>query len=132
MEWNTEKVEMLRPVDGKEASKQTFKGGMSMIILTAESVPPRHPVREMGGRSGPFSGPWNYEITPSGGGSQVALTEVSTIHSPLFRVMVRIFGPRKYIDEHLEDLAKKFGETATVRQAAVRFDSLFDFTIVPR
>lgn len=28
--------------------------------------------------------------------------------------MTRLFGPSKYMDEHLEDLAKKFGETATV------------------
>jgi hypothetical protein len=29
-------------------------------------------------------------------------------------VIARIFGQTKYMDEHLEDPAKKFGETATV------------------
>ena len=42
------------------------------------------------------------------------LTEVAEFNNPLFRVMTRIFGQTKYMDEHLEDLAKKFGETATV------------------
>ena len=38
-EWNrnTEKVEMLPSVGGKEATKQSFKGGMVMTIITAES-----------------------------------------------------------------------------------------------
>jgi hypothetical protein len=42
------------------------------------------------------------------------LTEVAEFNNPLFRVMTRIFGQTKYMDEHLEDLTKKFGETATV------------------
>ena len=54
-EWNrnTEKVEMLPPVGGKEATKQSFKGGMVMIIITAESTPPRHLVRTLGDTNTP-------------------------------------------------------------------------------
>jgi len=115
-EWNrnTEKVEMLPPVSGKETSKQTFKG-MVMAIVTTESAAPNHLVRAMGDAGGPFVGPWTYEISPAEGGSTVVLTEVAEIENPLFRVMTRVFGQTKYIDEHLEDLAKKFGETATIR-----------------
>jgi hypothetical protein len=29
--------------------------------------------------------------------------------------MVKIFGPTKYIDEHLDGMAKNFGETAVIR-----------------
>lgn len=53
---NTEKIEMLPPVNGIEASKQTFKGGMTMTIVTAESVPPHRLVRVMGDDGGPFVG----------------------------------------------------------------------------
>ncbi len=115
-EWNrnTEKVEMLPPVDGKEATKQTFKGGMVMTIITAESEPPNHLVRQLGDDSGPFVGSWTYEISPADGGSRVVLTEVAVFKNPLFRVMTRLFGQTKYMDEHLEDLAKKFGETAHI------------------
>ena len=115
-EWNrnTEKVEMLPPVGGKEATKQSFKGGMVMIIITAESMPPRHLVRTLGDTNTPFVGSWTYEISPTDTGSKVVLTEVAEFNNPLFRVMTRIFGQTKYMDEHLEDLAKKFGQTAKV------------------
>ena len=116
-EWNrnTEKVEMLTPLDGKEVSKQTFKGGMVMTIITTESVAPHHLVRAIGDNAGPYVGTWTYEISAGDGGSKIVLTEVAEIKNPLFRVMTRIFGQTKYIDEHLQDLAKKFGEGATVR-----------------
>ena len=115
-EWNrnTEKVEMLPPVGGKEATKQSFKGGMVMIIITAESMPPRHLVRTLDDTNTPFVGSWTYEISPAAAGSKIVLTEVAEFKNPFFRVMTRIFGQTKYMDEHLEDLAKKFGETATV------------------
>ena len=115
-EWNrnTEKVEMLPPVNGKETSKQTFKGGMVMTIVTTESAPPHHLVRAIGDDTGPYVGTWTYEISPAEGGCNVVLTEVAEIKNPLFRVMTRLFGQTKYIDEHLQDLAKKFGETAAV------------------
>jgi uncharacterized protein YndB with AHSA1/START domain len=115
-EWNrnTEKVEMLPSVGGKETTKQSFKGGIVMIIITAESAPPHHLVRTLGDENGPFVGSWTYEISPADAGSKIVLTEVAEFKNPLFRVMIRIFGQTKYIDEHLEDRAEKFGETATV------------------
>lgn len=122
-EWNrnTEKVEMLAPVDGKEATRQTFRGGMAMTIITTESNPPTHLVRTLADTNGPFVGSWTYDLTPTGeGGTRVVLTEVAKFKNPFFRVMTRIFGQTKYMDEHLEDLAKKFGETAQVSQAFVR------------
>lgn len=116
-EWNhgMERVEMLEPIDGKEATKQTFKGGMTMTIVTAESSPPNHLVREMSDVGGPMIGSWTYEITPAAEGCQVALTEQATFKNPFFRVMVKIFGPTKYMDQHLVDLARHFGETAEPR-----------------
>ena len=115
-EWNrnTEKVEILPPVGGNEATKQSFKGGMVMTIITAESAPPHHLVRTLGDANGPFVGSWTCEISPAGAGSKVVLTEVAEFENPFFRVITRIFGQTKYMDEHLKDLAKKFGETATV------------------
>src|ERR1700704_2736543 len=40
--WNRDmvKIEMLPPIDGKEATRQTFKGNMAMTIVTSESTPP--------------------------------------------------------------------------------------------
>jgi len=115
--WNSNmvKIEMLPPIDGKEATRQTFKGNMQMTIVTTESTPPKRLVRSMGDVGGPFEGSWTYDISPAAGGSQVVLTEQSEMKSPFFRLMVKVFGPTKYIDEHLNGMAKSFGETATIR-----------------
>jgi uncharacterized protein YndB with AHSA1/START domain len=115
--WNRslEKVEVLPPIDGKEATRQTFKGNMQMTIVTSESTPPNRLVRSMGDIGGPFIGSWTYDIKPAPDGSEVALTEKSEMKNPFFRLMVKLLGPTKYIDEHLEDLAKNFGETAAIR-----------------
>ena len=56
------------------------------------------------------------DLVPQFVGARVVLTEVAVFKNPLFRVMTRIFGQTKYMDEHLQDLAKKFGETAHVRR----------------
>jgi uncharacterized protein YndB with AHSA1/START domain len=115
--WNRNmvKLEMLPPVDGKEATRQTFKGNMQMTIITSESTPPKHLVRSMGDIGGPFEGSWIYEITPTADGSQIVLTEQATMNNAFFRLMVKLFSPTKYMDEHLEDMAKHFGETAVIR-----------------
>ena len=34
--------------------------------------------------------------------------------NPFFRLMIKIFGPTKYMDEHLQGMAKNFGETTVV------------------
>jgi hypothetical protein len=115
--WNRslEKVEMLPPIDGKEATRQTFKGNMQMTIVTSESAPPHHLVRSMGDIGGPFVGSWTYDIKPTADGSELALTEKSEMKNPFFRLMVQVFGATRYMDEHLEDIAKSFGETAVIR-----------------
>jgi hypothetical protein len=82
--WNSNmvKIEMLPPIDGKEATRQTFKGNMQMTIITSESTPPTHLVRSMGDNSGPFEGSWMYEISPTADGSQIVLTEQMTRPTP--------------------------------------------------
>ena len=114
--WNRglEKVEMLPPIDGKEATRQTFNGKMQMTIVTTESVPPTRLVRTMGDVGGPFIGSWTYDIKPAAGGTEIALTEKSEIKNPFVRLMVKVFGPTKYMDQHLEDIAKNFGESAAI------------------
>jgi uncharacterized protein YndB with AHSA1/START domain len=114
--WNRNmvKIEMLPPIDGKEATRQTFKGNMAMTIITSESAPPSRLVRSMGDIGGPFEGSWTYEITRNADGAQVAVTEQSRMKQPFFRLMSRLFGETKYIDEHLEDMAKYFGENAVI------------------
>ena len=112
---NLEKVEMLPPIDGHETSHQTFKGNMAMTVVTHESVPPRRLVRSVVDDKKIFEGSWEYDITPTADGCQIVLTETSEMQNALFRLMAKIFGPTKYMDEHLEDIAKVFGEKVTVQ-----------------
>lgn len=112
---NVQKVELLTPIDGHEATRQTFRGGMTMTIVTSESVRPARLVRTMSAGGGPFSGSWSYDLNPADGGCLVALTEQGEYHSTPFRVLARVFGLTKYADEHLQDLAAKCGETAVIR-----------------
>jgi uncharacterized protein YndB with AHSA1/START domain len=113
---NMVKIEMLPPIGGKEATRQTFKHDMTMTIITSESTPPKHLVRSMGESSSePFQGSWTYEITPTADGSQIVLTEQSTVNNAFFRLMMQMFGPTKYIDEHLEDIAKYFRDHAVAQ-----------------
>jgi uncharacterized protein YndB with AHSA1/START domain len=116
-QWNQDmvKIEMLPPVDGKEATRQTFKGNMQMTIITSESTPPKHLVRSMGDNSGPFEGSWTYDISPTADGSEIVLTEQMTMNSACFRLMAKLFGQTKYMDKHLKGMAKHFGETAVIR-----------------
>jgi uncharacterized protein YndB with AHSA1/START domain len=115
--WNhgLKKVEMLAPVDGKEASRQTLDGNIVMTVVTTESVPPNRLVRTISEGQGPFTGSWTYNIRPTTDGSEVSLTEEATVPNPVFRLMCQIFGPTKNMDQHLSDLAKHFGETAAIR-----------------
>ncbi|CAN5557150.1 hypothetical protein BH20VER1_BH20VER1_10730 [soil metagenome] len=115
--WNDglEKVEIIPPIDGKQATRQTCKGNLQMTIVTTESHPPSHLIRTMGDEDGPFVGSWTYNITDTPSGSQVALTEDSNVRNPFTRLMMKIMGPTKYMDAHLQGLAKHFGETAVIR-----------------
>ena len=88
---------------------------MQMTIITSESTPPKHLVRSMGDNSGPFEGSWTYDISPTADGSQIVLTEQMTMNNPCFSLMAKLFSPTKYMDKHLEGMAKNFGETAVIR-----------------
>lgn len=115
--WNRslEKIEILPPRDGKETTLQTFKGGMRMTIITTERTPPTHLVRAMADEKGPFAGAWTYHISASAAGAKIALTERAEARNPVFRVLMRFFGQTKYVDEHLVDLGKRFGENVAIQ-----------------
>lgn len=112
---NLEKVEMLPPIDGKDATRQTFKGGRTLTVVTTESLAPTHLVRTLQDASGTtFSGSWSYEIIPTNEGCEVALTERSHIANRMLRLLVWLSGSTRYIDQQLVDLARHFGEKPTI------------------
>jgi uncharacterized protein YndB with AHSA1/START domain len=112
---NLDKIDILPPIDGKDATKQTFKGGMTMTVVTTESLAPTHLIRAIRQASGNgFSGSWTYDITPTNDGCEVALTEKSFTPNRMFRLMLWLSGSTRYIDQHLVDLGRHFGEKPVV------------------
>ncbi len=59
----------------------------------------------------PFGGTWTYEISGTGNGCTVTLTERGEIYNPLFRFLSRfVFGYHGTMETYLKDLGRKFGE----------------------
>ena len=83
------KVEHIADRDGRPATRQTMKSGMSLIATTIERKPPFRLVGGMEKEGGPVWGTWTYELTPDGDGCLVAITEDGEIKNPFFRTAGR-------------------------------------------
>jgi hypothetical protein len=99
--------------DGKEVWVQTMKNGFALPLVIEEDSPPTRLVTRIAieGKA-PFGGTWIYEITGSGTGSKVTVTEDGFIGNPLFRVVSRIMGYHSTLDSYLTALARRMGENA--------------------
>ncbi len=59
----------------------------------------------------PFGGSWTYQVSPSGGGSVVTITEDGEIRNPVFRFLARfVIGYTGTMDAYLRALGRKHGE----------------------
>ena len=104
-------VERLPAGEGRERWRETYRDGESLTLETAEAIPPRRLVRRITDEGGPFSGRWEFEITPLPDGSRLTITEHGSIPNPLFRFVARfISGHTAAMESYLTDLAAKFGE----------------------
>ena len=55
-----------------------------------------------------FGGRWIYEITPSGGGTELRITEEGEVYNPFFRFVSRfIMGHARTIERYLEDVERR-------------------------
>jgi len=56
----------------------------------------------------PFGGTWTYDITPSGSGTQLRITERGEVYNPIFRVASRfVFRHTATMEEFLRNLEEK-------------------------
>lgn len=108
------KVEHLPDRNGRPATRQTLKFGLSLIATTIERQPPFRLVSSLEKEGGPLWGTWTYEVTPDGAGCRIAITEDGEIKNPFFRALARLRGLDASIKLQLIDLARKFGETAEI------------------
>lgn len=105
------KVERLADKNGHPLWKETYKDGEELTMETREAVPPKRLLRVIA-EEGPFSGEWEFEITPlENNRSRVTLTERGAVGNPIFRFVSRfLIGHYTYMEKYLTALAGKFGE----------------------
>jgi uncharacterized protein YndB with AHSA1/START domain len=110
--WRPEvrKFEELPAHNGHRMWRETDKAGQTIAYEAIESVPPRHLMTRIADPSLPFGGTWTYEIAPSGGGSQLSITENGEVYNPAFRFVSRyIMGHAATVDAYLKAVAPKLG-----------------------
>lgn len=73
-----------------------------------ESTPPSRLRARIADPSLPFGGSWTYEVTPSGSGTHVRITERGEVYNPIFRVASRfVFGHTATLEQFLRNLGRK-------------------------
>ena len=99
-----ERVELLGLVDGKERFREIGSDG-AVLFEVVERSPPSRLVTRIADPKLPFGGQWVFDISPSGAGSSVTITEQGEVYNPLFRFMSRfVFGHARTIERYLRDL----------------------------
>ncbi|HEY4837926.1 MAG TPA: SRPBCC family protein [Candidatus Acidoferrales bacterium] len=65
----------------------------------------------------PFGGSWTYEVSAADGGTVLRITERGEVYNPIFRFVSKFFmSQTKTMDDYLNALGKKFGETVTISE----------------
>jgi hypothetical protein len=107
-------LKRLPDADGKPAWIETTRFG-DLPLEVVESEPPRRLVTRISNPDLSFGGMWIFEIQPDSEGATLRITERGEIRSSLFRVMTRyFFGYTSTIETYLNNLAAKYGESATI------------------
>jgi len=62
----------------------------------------------------PFGGTWTFELVPAGSGTELRITERGEIYNPIFRFVSLFMSQTKTIENYLQALGHKFGETPAI------------------
>jgi len=102
-------VETLPPEGGKERFRETSSSTGPLLMRIDERVPDTRLVTVIADTTLPFGGKWTYELTPSGTGTTLRITEDGEIYNPVFRFMARfVFGYTATLDGYLASVRKAF------------------------
>ena len=106
-------VEALPSVDGKPAWREESASGKVSYVI-AEADPPRRLTTRITDTSLPFGGQWEFSLAPSGGGTELSITERGFVKPALFRLMARfVFGFTSTLERYHQALGVKLGESVT-------------------
>jgi hypothetical protein len=101
--------------DGRLHFRETGSNGAVNYELV-EDVPGQRMVTRILDQDLGYSGKWTYLLTAENGGTRLTITEDGEVSNVLFRFMSRyVFGHTATLDAYLNALAKRFGESAAVR-----------------
>lgn len=82
-----------------------------MPLAVTAFEPPHRLVLEIVATDLPYSGNWTWEITPSGSGALVTVTERGVVDNPIFRFLSRfVFGQTATMEAYLKALGRRHGE----------------------
>lgn len=112
--WRTgvQRVEMLPDSGGIHRYRETAMGS-DVIYAIESSVPNSLFVTRIAQAGLAYGGSWTIELTPTGSGTNVRITEDGEVYNPLFRFVSRfIMGHTRSIDRYLEDLDKRLNSGA--------------------
>lgn len=89
-------------------------GGMTMAIeMKSVQAPARLVTEIVTDDKSDWGGVWTYDLVANGVGTEVTITEVGWIKSPIFRVMMKLMGSHSTMDGVLKALGARFGDQVT-------------------
>jgi uncharacterized protein YndB with AHSA1/START domain len=99
-------VEVLPAEEGKERFRELGSDG-PLLMRIEERVPNTRFVTVIADSTLPFGGKWTYELTPSGTGTMLRITEDGEVYNPVFRFVSRfVMGHTATMDKYLADVGK--------------------------
>jgi hypothetical protein len=101
----------------RETWDQTMGSSGKIRIEIRGETPGRRLVTEIvNNEQDDFGGTWTYDVVAGGAGTEVTITEEGWVEAPLFRVVMKVRGVHRTVDNYLRSLAGHFGESASPRR----------------
>jgi uncharacterized protein YndB with AHSA1/START domain len=111
-------VELLEPQNGKIGFVETSRHGRIRYEVDEHQAPSRL-VTRIADETLPFGGTWTYELTATGAGTQLTVTEQGEVRNPIFRFLSHyVFSQTATMEGYLRSLGQLLGETVVVEVLA--------------
>ena len=109
-------IERLPDQNGKPVWRESTDFGPLTYVVDELSAPTRL-VTRIADPDLPFGGTWTYEITPTGDGCTLEITETGEIYNLFFRFMARfVFGYHSTQEDFLESLGTRLDQEVTLER----------------
>ena len=107
-EWPVWRSDLKEIRSGNNTFSEVSADGEVIDYRIEDFTPPERLVTRIITPDLPFGGSWTYELTPSGEGCILTITENGEVYNPMFRFMSKyMFGHETTMKGYLEDLKKR-------------------------